>query len=439
MKNFIRTLLIGAAIVLPGATAAIVATNTLAQTAPASAGLRAGVARVDITPAVADLPAAFKTIHDPLFVRALVLDNGATRAVVVVGDLPTIAPAELKDLTHRIAVLASAPESNVMVAVTHNHSAVRIDHTVAGILLPGSPQITDKTVAATLEAVKQAMGKLVPAQAGYAEGKTVLIGRRPSQSGAPEESGAAAPDATLGVFKVATLTGEPIAFLINSGLEPVVVQPLSGWISADVAGATERYLEQRYGDKPVAMYTVGSISTALYSARRPGHPPGDPGTLMTAMGTILGEDVLNTAMQIKMSPTLSISGAQSSMQCPGKVTTPLNTPAQCSDAPGSKLPACKFTDTDSPPVKLQYGALKLGNLTIAQSDANITQPVWQRLKSQSPANTALVAQVYGPMKYVVDDAAYASNSYVATATTAKRGCAAQGFVDNTLKLITSAK
>ena len=41
-------------------------------------------------------------------------------------------------------------------AVTHNHSMVRIDHTVAGILLPGSPKITDDVMAATTRAVAQA-------------------------------------------------------------------------------------------------------------------------------------------------------------------------------------------------------------------------------------------------------------------------------------------
>ena len=149
--------------------------------------------------------------------------------------------------------------------------------------------------------------------------------------------------------------------------------------------------------------------------------------------------MLATAARVKALPTLSISGVIAEILCPGKVTTPLNTPAQCSDLPGAKLPRCVFTDKDAPPVKLQLGVLKLGDLTIAQSDANITQPVWQRLKAKAPANTVLIAKVYGPMKYVVDDAAYPSNSYNATATTAKRGCAAEGFVSTSLDLIGKAR
>ena len=438
--NLLRTLLVSAAIALPvGAGVRATFAQTPTPAAAAAAGnLKAGSARVEITPNQADLPAAFTSITDRLYVRALVLDNGTTRAAIVVGDLPTIGPKELLDLQRDIAAEIKAPTGNVVMAVTHNHSMVRIDHTVEGILLPGSPKITDQVMAATLQAVKQAMGRMQPARAGYAEGTTKVIGRRPQQAvveSNPNEQGL--PDPSLGVFKVESLTGEPIAFLINAGLEPVMIAPLSGEVSADVAGVTERYIEQRYGDRPVAMYTVSSISNAYYSSRRQGSIPAaaDAHPLMNAVGAILAEDALMVGAQVKPSAELRISGVLTSLQCPGKVTTPLNTAAQCSDAPGSKLPACRFTDRDAPPVKLQLGALKLGDLTIAQSDANITQPVWQRLKKQAPPRTMLLASVYGPMKYVVEDAAYPSNSYVATATTAKAGCAADGYVNTTLSLL----
>ena len=440
MKLNIRTALVALAAIAVPVSAGVTASFAQTASAPAAAGaLRAGAARVEITPQAADLPApTFRTITDQLYVRALVLDNGATRSAIVVGDLPTIGPKELLDLQRDIAAEIRAPVGNVLMAVTHNHSMVRIDHTVEGILLPGSPKITDQVMAATMRAVKQAQANMQPARAGYAEGQTKVIGRRPQQAVVafnPNEQGP--PDPSLGVFKVETLAGEPIAFLINSGLEPVMIAPLSGEVSADVAGVTERYIEKRYGDKPVAMYTVSSISNAYYSSRRQGSIPAapDPHVLMNAVGAILGEDALMIAAQIKPATDLKISGALTTLQCPGKITTPLNTAAQCSDAPGSKLPACKFTDHDSGPVKLQIGTLRIGDMTIAQTDANITQPVWQRLKAKAPPRTQLIASVYGPMKYVVEDAAYPSNSYVATATTAKPGCAADGFVNTTLDLL----
>jgi hypothetical protein len=400
----------------------------------ADLGLRAGAARVDITPPLADLPGWFKSINDKIYVRAAVLDDGATRAVIAVADAPTIATDVLADLRARIAAQTRAPVENVMFAVTHTHNAVRLDNNPVGIFLPGSAKITAATVAATLEAVKQATARLQPARAGYAEGLTPLVGRRTVASAA---AAAELSDPTLGVFKVETLAGEPIAMLINAGLEPVIAQAVESEISGDVAGAAERYVEQRYGDKAVVMYTLGSTTSSYYNARQQGNTPAaDPHVIMNAVGTLLGEDVLAVAAQVRASPAVKISGAQRVLQCPGKVTTPLNNARSCSDAPGAKLPACVFKDTDAAPVNLQMGLLKIGDFRIVQADANITPPVWQKLKQAAPANTALVALAYGPMHYVMADAAYPSNSYQVTATTAKQGCAEQGFISTAQSMIT---
>lgn len=419
--------------------------TTSTQVFAQQAGLKAGAARVESTPAPADLPDWFKTINDKLYVRATVLDDGTSRAVIVVADAPTIATDVAADLTRRIATLANAPVQNVIVAVTHNHNAVRLDNVVEGVYLPGSPKITAMTVAKALEAVKQAAANMQPARAGYAEGTTPLIGRRAAPGTQPASAtNAPIEDETmarsLGVFKVESLSGQPIAMLINSGLEPVLAQVKESEVSADVAGATERYVEQRYGDKAVVMYTVGSISNSFYNARSQGTTPAaDHHAIINAVGTLLGEDVLALAAQIHPSADVKISGAQKVLQCPGKATFPLNNARSCSDAPGSKLPACVFKDTDTGPVNLQMGLLKIGDLRIVQADANVTPPVWQQLKKAAPANTMLVALAYGPMHYVMADAVYPSNSYQVTATTAKRGCAEQGFINNAQSMIKEAR
>jgi hypothetical protein len=407
-----------------------------AAAAAAPAGLRAGAARVESTPAMTDLLPPYKSIHDPLFVRALVLDDGTSRAAIVVLDAPTIASPELADMQGRVAKETGAPLANVLVAVTHNHNAIRIDHVVQGVYLPGSPKIADFTIAKTMEAVKQAVANLQPARAGFASGNTPLIGRRAATG--PGETDVF--DKSLSVFKVESLTGQPIAFLINSGMEPVITQAAASEISADLAGAVERYVEQRYGDKAVAMYTVGSIANSYYNARAQGPTPAaNPFTIMSAVGTLLGEDVLATAAQIRPSADLKISAAKHLLTCPGKETTPLNNPRTCSDAPGATLPRCVFTDKDSSAATLQMGLLKIGDLRILQADANITPPVWLRGKAGFPANTILVSLIYGPVRYVLEDAVYPSNSYQATASMVKPGCAAQGFIDNSLQMINASR
>ena len=395
--------------------------------AQAAKGLRAGAARVDITPAVADLPAPFKTVHDPIYVRALVIDDGATRAAIVVGDLPTIAVAEFDDLKRRIAETAHAPAQNVLLAVTHSHSAVRVDHVEVGISLPGSPRIADMTISATVDAVKRATAGLRPARAAYANGTPAVAAGLPPPPAEPV-------DRSIGVLKFEAVTGEPIAFVFNSDLPGVGGAP-EGDVGAGAAGAVERYIEQRYGDKAVAIYTKGASSPAGANAGARGGPPTDPYARLTAMGSAVGQEVLALAERARPMPAVKISGAAQVVQCPGKSTTPLNLPNRCSDAAGSKLPACKFTDTDIEPVKLQVGLLRIGELNLVQADADITQPVWQRLKAASPPNTALVSLVYGPVHYVLEDSVYPSNSYQVTASMAKAGCAADGFVNSASALL----
>lgn len=407
--------------------------------AAAESGFRAGAARIDITPAVADLPKPFKTIHDPLYVRALVLESAGSRAVVVVGDPPTIASDVFASLTRRIADQAGAPAENVMLAVTHTHNAVRLDNNPVGISIPGSAKITAITTDAIIEAVKQATANLRPARAGYATGLFRLAAPRLDGDGnAPRQP----PDREIGVLKIEGMDGDPIALIVNNGPEPIMTIGLSAEVSADVAGVMERYVEQRYGEKAVVMYTVGSPPGVIYDTRQhvPGTTLADPYVLMTAVGTILGEEVLATSGRIQAVPELRIVGLLRVLTCPGKVTTPLNLPNRCSDAPGSQLPPCVFTDRDADPVGLRIGLLQIGPLSLIQTDSNVVPPVWAKLRdaAPSPANTILVSLVYGPMHYVVEDASYPGNSYPVTASTAKRGCAEQGLITNALDMIRQA-
>src|SRR5262245_12429047 len=70
----------------------LIATGWMLNPVSPRAQLRAGAARVDITPAPdAALPMAgyasrtegFRGIHDPIYVRAIVIDDGATQAALV--------------------------------------------------------------------------------------------------------------------------------------------------------------------------------------------------------------------------------------------------------------------------------------------------------------------------------------------------------------------
>ncbi len=421
---------------------AVVTCPTLA----AEGVLKAGAARVDITPPVAELPAPYKTIYDKIYVRALVLDNGATRAAVVVADVPNIQAGIFADLSQRISQQAGVPLENILLGTTHTHNSIRVDGDGMGLSIAGSQKFADRVVAASLDAVKKAMSSLQPARAGYAVGKAHLTGDRnewyPAQHRYIDGINRSGPvDFSLGVFKFETLSGEPIALLLNYGIEPVVGMPAASEISGDVPGAASRYIEERLADTAVAIFTVGAAESPLYrvypESKATSADVDRVHKIINAMGTILGEEALAVASEIrKPVSNVQIGGAKRVLQCPGKATTPFNLPNQCAYTPDSKLPACVFKDKDTDPVKLSMWLLKIGDVALVQADANVASPVVEKLQQASPlANTVFVALTFGPLRFVVDDASYPLNTYIATATTAKQGCAEQGFLDNALQMM----
>ena len=83
------------------------------------------------------------------------------------------------------------------------------------------------------------------------------------------------------------------------------------------------------------------------------------------------------------------------------------------------------------------GVIRIGDLALVQTDANITPALGEKLHRRSPlTQTWIVALTFGPLRFVVDDAAYGYDSYEATATTAKKGCAEQGYLNGVRDMMT---
>ncbi|MCL4852302.1 MAG: neutral/alkaline non-lysosomal ceramidase N-terminal domain-containing protein [Bryobacteraceae bacterium] len=88
--------------------------------------LRAGVARVDITPAVSMQMYGYRDrecgpsngTHDPLYAKALVLESGGSRMAIVTLDLGSIVSERLKD-----EVRAKLGITVLLLAASHSHSA----------------------------------------------------------------------------------------------------------------------------------------------------------------------------------------------------------------------------------------------------------------------------------------------------------------------------
>ena len=126
--------------------------SVLSSVTAAERMLRAGAAQLDITPELGSLivggfsPFPAKNVHDPLYARALALDDGAHRIALVVCDNVAIA-RECIDAAKRIIEQQSKlPGAQVMVSATHTHSgpSARADSSIPSRELPAENAAADQ-------------------------------------------------------------------------------------------------------------------------------------------------------------------------------------------------------------------------------------------------------------------------------------------------------
>jgi neutral ceramidase len=418
----------------------------------ATAALRAGAARVDITPpADAALPMAgyggriqgFRGIHDPIFVRAIVLDDGATQAALVTWECLFVPDAVWAETSKRVAAEAGIRAEHLLLSAVHDHGAPTLSLDEAA---PKTAAYTRTVEDAALEAVKRAKALLQPARFGIGTSTSyVNMNRREFTPGRGtwlgyNEDGPS--DKTVTVLRFDALDGKPIAFWINYAVHAVVMGPQNLQITGDIAGATSRFVEQHYlgNDSPrsdagprirlraeekadrdvVAIWTSGAAGDQNPISMMNGEDFG----MVDALGKILGEAALRAAAGIKTSAEARIRGAQQVATCPGRRVEPGPTPRA----------EYKFNDTD--PVNIRLGMLMIGDVVMAGVSGEVFTLIAQRLQRESPFHhTIMVTHANGSSGYIPNDAAFEPVSYEVTASRLKPGCAEGAIVHDFLDLI----
>jgi neutral ceramidase len=423
-----------------------------------AANLRVGAARVDITPpADTANPPTGKYAHEHLYVRAIVLDNGSARAVLIGADQAGLPEIVWTTASKQIAKEVDCPVPNIIMSATHTHSGWGPGGPGPGMFHPDPNAPPPPIVARILDAVRQAKANLEPARMGFGTGFSYLnVNRDVVDPGShlwtqgPNLNGSS--DKTVAVTKFETPEGRPIAAYIDYAMHPVNGY-LAGFTSADFAGATSRYVEQAYGDKMVAVFVQGASGdqNPLYLraatnalASRSGVPitgnvltrekveaplrdgkvtehPLDPAVrdtlehVMDSEGVLLGEEVIRVMTSTtRMEADPVISAGQDVATCPGRKRLDKTREG----SPGS------YEDGD--PVHIRLGVLRIGDVALASVDAELYSAIGKRLKEQSPvANTVMVTLANGMANsgYIPDDASFGAYTFQVLSSRLKPGCA----------------
>ena len=437
---------------------AIVSPRVDAQAPRAMSPLRVGAAKVDVTPSQNELPKTSYGILDRLYARAIVLDNGAATAALVTVDAGAIADSLWQAVSQSIAKDLGIPATHVLLTATHTHSA-------GG---QRSPNYAEKIV----EAVRLAKERLTPARIGYGTGESYINVNRQiidPKTGrwweGPNREGPS--DKTVAVVKFETMSGEPLAVYYNYAVHGVITGQLDQ-VSGDIPGATSRYIEESFDDKVVAVWSNGAggdqnpiyyqqtydlrdIRTKEYASRgidiSNAMPPGGQGLnrndpvvarlmnqqrqMASSMGQFLGEEVLSVMRVIAhVDSAVPIAAATTTVTCPGRERT------------NEGRAGFEGTYKDAAPVDIRLGLLRVGDVMIGAVNAEVFNPIAQRLKRESPFKaTMMTTLTNGSARsgYIPDDESYGKYTFEVLSSRLKPGCAETAIVKGILDLIDEAR
>lgn len=254
---------------------ALLLTTSLTFITPAAEGqsaaksnLRAGVAKVDITPAevnqleVVGHRRKVTGVRDPLRAGVLVLDDGQTKVAIVTLDLIGAYTEIVTPARAQIEKETGIPAANIMVAASHNHSGPGFD---------ADSRWGKELIAKLGAAAKQAASKMTPVTVGYGEDKIGFsINRRKVINGRAvvrlNEDGPNDPRVKVLRFDDGkSLT--PVAVLMHAVCHPCFFT----WgdkgstpypdgfpkMSADFPGEAQSFVEMCYGNQTSSLFLQG--------------------------------------------------------------------------------------------------------------------------------------------------------------------------------------
>lgn len=230
-----------------------------------AAHLSAGVAKVDITNYEAG------PVNDPLYVKALVIKDETTTAVIItvdavaIGEIGHIKNDYLPNVRTRLEKELRIPTGNVLINASHCHGVVCAD-------------VDQRTV----QAVQMAAENVVPVKVGAGvgqedrimenrrlklkNGKEVDIRRAYSLPPDDEIAGVGPIDPEIGLVRFDRLNGQTLAVIYNFACHPIQGVP-SGGNTADYTAFSSRVLEDHFGHGALALFLQGcggDINPAMY-------------------------------------------------------------------------------------------------------------------------------------------------------------------------------
>ena len=224
--------------------------------------IKVGWSKVNITPSEPTPMAGygnrrgrpFTAVHDSIYIRAMVIDNGVTQAAIIAADLLIIPPEVTKNLQAKLTS-KEIPFDKVFFGATHSHNSVGgWGKGVSGLFFSGkyNQKTVDNLTEAIFQAIVQAKAKLEPASIAYMES----IDKADIRNRLVGEEGNIDPEIRSVSF--VTKSGEK-AILSSYAAHSTVLNSKNMVLSRDYPGALVDSLEN--GRYNFAMYMAGAVGS----------------------------------------------------------------------------------------------------------------------------------------------------------------------------------
>ena len=381
-----------------------------------SGGLKAGAARIDITPEKPVKMSGYASrkdlstgVHDPLSARVLAFEAGGRRLVLVSTDVIGFYEGTADYLRNALLGELGLQSSELFLTAIHTHAAPSLtinkerDH-------PNNVEYTEALKGKLIDVVRQALGGMQPAEIGLGVGAcpvganrrelrvgndgkiSIVLGRNPNGP----------TDKEVLVMKVARGDGRPVAVAFDYATHGTSLGPGNYTISGDVPGLAEQFVEKILGSEVVAPAFIGASGNIDPWFRVLPAFNEEPGWIPepVLLGTFLGEEVVHVCRAIHaMTPA-------------GKIATNLVTlhlPARS----GNEVAADKPSRT----MPFTISVARLGDVAFVGLGGEVLTEIGLAIKAGSPCpHTFVVTHCNGAAGYLAPKDLHVQEGYEVTSS-----------------------
>ncbi len=279
--------------------------------------LKAGAASVCITPPVgvdlcgfAGRDSGSVGVHDDLYAKALVLDDGKKRVAIVTADLIGLDFETVNGIREGVSAGGWADPGSVMISCSHTHSGPATRRLRSIGETDGA--YMNMTARKIVGAVAMACRDLAPSSFGFGRGDALVgINRRMKREDGitvlgENPGGPVAP--WVDVIRVDREDGSPYAVLSSHAAHPVVMARTNLLVSADYPGYAMHLVEKN--EPVISMFAQGCCGNINSK------PVAGTFEDVKRLGTILGAEIVKTFESIGTSTDVSLDVSSALLKLP---------------------------------------------------------------------------------------------------------------------------